>query len=95
MRDADRYAKIVQWSEEDGCFVGTIPDLCRGGCHGPDPKAVFDELCQIAEEWIEIFKADGTPLPVATNFVTSDDDGRSGAPAQHTKRATGKLGPRP
>jgi hypothetical protein len=21
---ADRYAKVVEWSEEDGCFVGRI-----------------------------------------------------------------------
>ena len=72
MKDADRYAKIVQWSEEDECFVGSIPDLIYGGCHGRDERAVFDELCQIAEEIIEIHKADGTPLPVPTDFVSSD-----------------------
>ena len=98
MRDADRYAKIVQWSDEDNCFVGTIPDLCRGGCHGPDPRAVFDELCQIAEEWVEILMADGTPLPVPTDFVVSDaaantaarrfvgSDKRPGDVARNSKR---------
>ena len=74
MKDADRYAKIVQWSEEDGCFVGMIPDLSYGGCHGSDPKAVFDELCQIAEECVEIFKQDGRPLPPALNRLTAHDD---------------------
>jgi predicted RNase H-like HicB family nuclease len=72
MKDADRYAKIVQWSEEDKCFVGTIPDLIYGGCHGLDERAVFEELCQIAEEIIEIHRADGTPLPAPTDYVTSD-----------------------
>ncbi len=71
MKDADRYAKIVQWSEEDKCFVGTIPDLTYGGCHGADPRAVYDELCQIAEEIVEILRADGTPLPPVTDFVMS------------------------
>ena len=28
---ADRYAKVVEWSVEDGCFVGRIPALGYGG----------------------------------------------------------------
>jgi predicted RNase H-like HicB family nuclease len=71
VKDADRHAKIVQWSEEDKCFVGRIPDLIYGGCHGLDERVVYDELCQIAEEIIEIHRADGTPLPVPTDFVSS------------------------
>ena len=63
MRDSDRYAKIVQWSEEDQCYVGSAPDLMYGGCHGDDEHAVFDELCQIVEEIVETYKQDGTPLP--------------------------------
>ena len=63
MKASARYRKIVEWSEEDQCFVGSAPDLFMGGCHGPDERAVFDELCQIVEEWIEICKKDGTPLP--------------------------------
>ena len=94
MKDADRYAKIVQWSDEDKCFIGRVPDLCDGGCHGPDPKAVFDEICEIAEEWVEYLNKEGTPLPAPTNFVTSNEEGRLGAPAQVTNKATGKLGSR-
>jgi len=63
MKDSARYRKIVEWSEEDQCFVGSAPDLFLGGCHGPDERAVFDELCQIVEEWIEVCRKDGTPLP--------------------------------
>lgn len=32
-------------------------------CHGSDPRAVFDELCWIVEEIIEIYKQEGKPLP--------------------------------
>jgi hypothetical protein len=27
MVESDRYAKIVEWSDEDGCYVGNSPDL--------------------------------------------------------------------
>lgn len=67
MKAADRYAKIVEWSEEDGCYVGSAPGLLYGGCHGEDQQQVFAELCQIVEETIELYHADGKPLPPATS----------------------------
>ena len=66
MRESARYVKIVEWSEEDGCYVGSCPGLFIGGCHGDDERAVFEELCVIAEETIELYRADGKPLPPAT-----------------------------
>ena len=67
MKDSARYVKIVEWSDEDRCYVGSAPGLLYGGCHGPDEKAVFDELCQIVEEAIELYKRDGRALPPATS----------------------------
>jgi predicted HicB family RNase H-like nuclease len=61
-----RYAKLVEWSVEDGCFVGSAPPIIGPCCHGDDEAKVYAELCQIVEEWIEILEADGTPLPEAT-----------------------------
>jgi predicted RNase H-like HicB family nuclease len=66
MKDSARYAKIVEWSEEDQCFVGSSPGLIYGGCHGQDEREVFDQLCQIVEEAIELYKVDGRPLPPST-----------------------------
>src|SRR6185436_17601260 len=45
VKDSARYAKIVEWSDEDHCYIGSAPDLIYGGCHGDDEKAVFAELC--------------------------------------------------
>jgi predicted RNase H-like HicB family nuclease len=66
MKDSDRYVKIVEWSVEDGCYVGTAPGLFYGGCHGNDEQQVFAELCQIVDETIENCLKDGRPLPPAT-----------------------------
>jgi predicted RNase H-like HicB family nuclease len=63
MKPADRYVKLVEWSDEDQCFIGSSPELFYGGCHGEDPRAVFDELCQIVEETVELYQRDGKPLP--------------------------------
>ena len=67
MNESAKYAKIVEWSDEDQCYVGSAPGLIYGGCHGGDEKAVFDELCQVVEEVIALYHKDGRPLPPATS----------------------------
>ena len=67
MKESARYAKIVEWSEEDHCYVGSAPGLLLGGCHGDDEKAVFAELCQVVEEVIALYHQDGKPLPPPTS----------------------------
>lgn len=66
MKASDQYLKIVEWSQEDGCYVGTCPGLMLGGIHGDDEAKVYWELCQAVEEWIEIYQEDAEPLPAAT-----------------------------
>lgn len=67
MKPSARYAKIVEWSDEDNCYVGSAPGLIFGGCHGDDEQAVFHELCEIVDEVIAIYERDGKPLPPPTS----------------------------
>ncbi len=67
MKESAKYAKIVEWSDEDQCFVGSCPGLIYGGCHGDDEKQVFEELCSIVEEVIELYKRENRPLPPPTS----------------------------
>lgn len=66
MNESARYLKIVEWSDEDGCFVGQCPGIIGPCCHGTNEAQVYAELCQIVDEWIEIMKKEGRPLPVPT-----------------------------
>ena len=66
MKESARYVKIVEWSDEEQCYIGTSPGLMYGGCHGDDEKAVYAELCDIVEEIVELYRQDGKPLPLAT-----------------------------
>ena len=67
MKHSARYVKIVEWSEEDQCYVGSSPGLIYGGCHGGDEQQVFKELCQIVDEAIDLYHQDGKPLPPPTS----------------------------
>ncbi len=67
MKESALYAKIVEWSDEDQCFVGSSPGLVYGGCHGADEMAVFEELCRVVEETVTLYRTDGKPLPPPTS----------------------------
>lgn len=60
---AARYAKFVEWSDEDQCFIGRCPEIMLGGVHGNDEAKVYAELCQAVEEMIGLIHADGGDLP--------------------------------
>ena len=50
----DDYFKKVEWSEEDQCYIGSIPGFIGQCCHGDNKEEVYKQLCVILEEWIEI-----------------------------------------
>lgn len=66
MNKSRRYLKIVEWSDEDNCYIGRIPGLTLGGIHGKNEARVYEELCELADEWVRIYEEDGEPLPPAT-----------------------------
>ncbi len=63
---SNNYLKVVEWSGEDGCFVGTAPGLIIGGVHGKSQEKVFKELCIVVEEAIATLHKEGKPLPPET-----------------------------
>jgi predicted HicB family RNase H-like nuclease len=66
MKERDRYLKIVEWSDENQCYVGSVPGWIGACCHGEEEENVYKELCKIIDEWIEIYQKDGMPLPAST-----------------------------
>jgi predicted RNase H-like HicB family nuclease len=65
-KESARYVKVIEWSSEEGCFVGQCPGIIAPCCHGDDEAAVYAELCQIVEDSIDAMKSRGEPLPPPT-----------------------------
>jgi predicted HicB family RNase H-like nuclease len=65
-RTSDNYLKVVEWSEEDQCYVGTAPGLIIGGVHGKSQEKVFKELCTVVEEAVSTLHKEGKALPPET-----------------------------
>jgi predicted RNase H-like HicB family nuclease len=69
IKDSDRYLKVVEWSEADNCYLGSAPGLIEHCCHGVDEKKVFDELCIIVDEWVELLHQENKTLPQPYNVT--------------------------
>jgi predicted HicB family RNase H-like nuclease len=61
---AKDYLKVIEWSNEDKCFIGSIPPLIGPCCHGKTEAEVLEQLGIIASEWIAIYNEDGRALPI-------------------------------
>jgi predicted RNase H-like HicB family nuclease len=50
MSESAKYIKIVEWSDEDECFIGYCPGVIGPCCHGDDEVEVYRQLCEIVDE---------------------------------------------
>jgi predicted RNase H-like HicB family nuclease len=66
VKDSALYVKLVEWSDEDQCFVGQCPGIIGPCYHGDDGAQVYAELCQIVEEWVTLMQQEGKVLPPPT-----------------------------
>jgi len=54
LSNVNKYTKIVQWSVEDDCFIGSCPGLFFGGvCHGDNEAEVFKDLAEVVEDEVD------------------------------------------
>ena len=62
MRPSDRYHKWIEWSDQDGAYLGRCPDVITG-IHGTDPIRLYDELCTVIDEVLTELRESGRALP--------------------------------
>lgn len=70
MAENTLFGGVVEWSEEDQCFVGSYPGIIGPCCHADDEEEVYRKLRRIVEEWLEIEYEDqkGSSFSRATHF---------------------------
>ncbi len=65
-KNAEKYLKVVEWSDEDNCYIGTAPGLFVGGVHGKNEEKVFKDLCNVIDDVIKTMDKTGMTLPKPT-----------------------------
>lgn len=58
-----KYEVIIYWSDEDGFYLGEVPELPGCMADGPTPQEALANLERIADEWLETARELGRPIP--------------------------------
>ena len=63
MKPEQAYMKVVEWSEDDGCYVGSAPPLVGQCCHGDTEENVYRQLAVIVPDVLQTYAERGIKLP--------------------------------
>jgi predicted RNase H-like HicB family nuclease len=66
-----KYSVVIQWSEEDQCYIATLPEWGNKHTHG----ATYMEAAQNAEEVLELLMDGEESLPEPHLFVYPEEPG--------------------
>jgi predicted RNase H-like HicB family nuclease len=66
MSESAKYIKIVEWSDEDECFIGYCPGIIGPCCHGDNEIEVYRHLCEIVDELLADAQKTNKSLPYPT-----------------------------
>lgn len=88
MHNPEQFTRIIRWSEEDGLYIGSLPEIAPDCCHGHSVQEVYALLDQLAEDSLADCLEHGIEFDApgsATIIVTSP------APNQDTAKLTADL----
>ena len=58
-----KYSMIVSWSEDDNCYLVSVPDLPGCMADGETPQKAVENAQVIIDEWIETAQMLGREIP--------------------------------
>lgn len=64
-----KYPMIVTWSEEDNCYIVSVPDLPGCMADGTTPENAVKNVQKIIDEWIDMAKELGREIPAPSATV--------------------------
>jgi antitoxin HicB len=69
-----KYRIIIQWSDEDNCFLVSLPDFKdeqKWVTHGETYQEALQNAMEVMDMLVEIYQAKGKDLPVAETLYDS------------------------
>ncbi|MEA2584781.1 MAG: hypothetical protein QOF33_2866 [Thermomicrobiales bacterium] len=64
LAEASRYRIVIQWSDEDGLFLVSLPEFGGIRSHGRTIAEAAERGVEWAAEWIDSLRRLGEPVPV-------------------------------
>lgn len=58
-----RYSMVVSWSDDDNCYIVSVPDLPGCMADGETPQKAVENAQVMIQEWIETAQMLGRKIP--------------------------------
>lgn len=58
-----KYKIVVNWSDEDDCYIANVPELQGCKTHGGTLEETMKNIQEVIEMFLEVLKEDGKPIP--------------------------------
>lgn len=58
-----KYSIIISWSDNDGCYIASVPDLPGCMADGKTPEEACVNAQVIISEWIDTARSSGREIP--------------------------------
>lgn len=66
-----KYEIVIYWSNEDQCFIATVPELAGCMADGETQTEVLENVQVVIEEWIETAKSLGRDIPEPKGYCVN------------------------
>lgn len=69
-----KYKILIQWSDEDNCYLVSLPDLFQDTLwvtHGETYQEALDRGIDVMEDTIETMEKEGKPLPPVSELQSA------------------------
>jgi predicted RNase H-like HicB family nuclease len=70
-KDYRHYSMLIEWSDEDGVFVVTVPELPGCMTHGATYEEAVREGQDAIESWIDAMRAWGREIPAPRVYAVA------------------------
>lgn len=67
--DYPHYSMVIEWSDEDGAYIVTVPELPGCMTHGATYAEAVKQGQDAIESWIDAARADGDSIPAPRTFA--------------------------
>ncbi|MDE5771675.1 MAG: type II toxin-antitoxin system HicB family antitoxin [Ruminococcus sp.] len=58
-----KYEIVIHWSNEDNCFIATVPELAGCMADGETQEEVLQNVNTVISEWLETARLLGRDIP--------------------------------
>lgn len=66
-----KYQMVLRWSERDGAWLVEVPELPGAMADGSTPTEAVANALVIIDEWLEVAREEGRPIPTPQSLATS------------------------